>query len=50
MSKVTRRHKVTVQSGSTGFHLFMTALTGGMWALFVWPLCRRTVVVTRRGH
>jgi len=41
------RKTVTVQSGSTAFHVFMTIMTGGLW-LLVWPFFRRKAHVTTR--
>lgn len=43
------KRTVTVQSGSNGFHLFMTVITGGAW-LIIWPLFRRKVRVTTKYH
>lgn len=44
-----RKYTTTVQTGSTGFHLFMTVLTGGLW-LLVWPFFRRRRVTTVRTY
>lgn len=41
------KRTVTVQSGSTVFHVIMTFFTGGLW-IFVWLACRRKVHVTTR--
>ena len=41
------RRTVTVQTGSTGFHVFMCVMTGGLW-LLVWPFFRRKAHVTTR--
>lgn len=43
----TERRTVTVQTGSTGFHVFMCIMTGGLW-LLVWPFFRRKAHVTTR--
>src|SRR5262249_12458524 len=43
----TTRTTYTTQAGSTGFHLAMTLVTGGLWAI-VWAFSRRRDTMRRR--
>ena len=46
---MSEREKITVQKHGTGFHVFMTVMTCGLWVPF-WLADRRTITVRTRRY